>query len=229
MRKLIAVCMSSLIAGTLSGCALTPDDTGRSLVLGEHAAYRVVNLAGASVLEMPTLIEAGTGQILFSTLALASKNPQRPRSRPGSQEFEPSPAVLPVHMASAENQTAALMLPDVLGQDPGNENLSLPPASIEVSAVMPNGHKIPNSVELSWRRAPEPGQAVYLGEKQQAIKLALRERIPAWVISQIRDQWRYRLDLDVVVNGKNTAGLRWKVLCFNDGSLHEIARGGKWQ
>lgn len=217
------------VVSALSGCALTPDDTNRSLVLGEHVAYRVVNLAGAPVLQMPTLTEANGGQILFSTLSLASKNPLRPQAFRQSNEFEPSPTMLPVHITSKNTDATTLLLPDAFGQDPGDENLSLPAASIDVSAVMPNGHRIPKTVELTWRRKPMPGQAVYRGAQEVPITLPVRDRIPAWVLSQVRDQWRYRLDLDVVVSGKNTANLRWRVLCFNDGSLHEIARGGQWQ
>jgi|GEM_PF-6709245 len=229
MWPFLKVCTLTAFAGAISGCALTPDDTGRSLVLGEHVAYRVINRVGASVLEMPTLSVAENGQILFSTLALASKNPLRPKAFRRSDEFEPSPAMLPVQVASADTQATALLLPDVFGKDPGDENLSLPAASIDVSSVMPNGHRIPKTIQLSWRQAPEPGEAVYRGAKQAPITLPIRERIPAWVLTQVRDQWRYRLDLDVVVNGKDSASLRWRVLCFNDGSLHEIARGGKWQ
>ncbi len=217
-----------ICVGALSGCATGPGDNPASLVLGEHVAYRVVNLAGQPVLEMPTLVDKTGGQILFSTLRLRSQHPQKPQAARLHGEFEPSPAMVPVRVAGVGLVKTALMLPDRFGQDPGDDNLALPAARVNVAAIMPNGHRVPEEVELTWRREPLPGQAVLGGNEQTPVRIPLRARIPAWVLEQVSDQWRYRLDLDVVVGAENVVHLRWRVLCFSDGSLHEIGRGGQW-
>lgn len=222
------LCILVAVASVLSGCATAPDTNSTSLVLGEHVAYRVVNLAARTTLEMPTLVDTDGGQVLYSTLRLSSKRPQKPRTGQTQREYEPSRAMMPVHIADADVVRTALMLPDVLGQDPGDTNLTLPPVNVSVAAIMPNGHRVPKHVQLSWRQPPRPGQPVFGGHRQKPIQIPLRSRIPAWVLAQVNDQWRYRLDLDVIVGAKNAVDLRWRVLCFSDGSLHEIGRGGQW-
>jgi hypothetical protein len=92
------------------------------------------------------------------------------------------------------------------------------------------GHRIPERVKLSWRELPKAGQKVYQGDLVGPFDLALRSRIPADVLSQVRASRKFRLEMAFSV-GVQPIQFRWRLVqadLDNSSPLVEVRRGGDW-
>ncbi|MGC1439624.1 MAG: hypothetical protein WA888_03375 [Burkholderiaceae bacterium] len=238
----------------ISGCASLEPPATQSLVLGEHVAYRVANLSSAAAtlassatVEMPTLVDATSGAILYSNLQLISESPVTPSGASASLEtsrlsgaLQPSGQFPPRHLASTSPGSATRLPALLIGsagatqgspfeQDPGKENLALPQLAAGTMMVAQRGHRVPETVLLSWRQPPMPGQSVYRGVRVGPVRVSLRGQIPADVLARVRNQWRYRLDIEIAIDDVATkTHVRWRLIRITDEAVHEIQRGGQW-
>lgn len=223
--RLVAHCFVVLaVLAFLPACGALGPAPHQPLVIGEHVAYRVVNI-GSQVpqLELPRLVDASNGQLLYANLLAFTESPTQPR----------------LHTSDGRLDISRLTLPPLYGgrrffrgmqafeKDPGNENLVLPRVSVGAFAVSPRGHRVPDTIALSWRRLPVPGESVFGGAPVGPLTVKLRNAIPAEVLARVRDQWRYRLDIEVAVSDDQPV-VRWRVLNFTDDAVHEVQRGGYW-
>lgn len=189
----------------LSGCA-SPVSPGSaaSRILGEHVAYRVVN---ASVnnprVAMPALLADNGSKLLFRTLQARSSH-----GRPAGNNVPStgSNAVLPAVLVGTQG------LPDdYFKSDPGDDALDLPSTPVAVYAVAERGHRVPGTAWLHWRHPVGIGSELYAGRPAEPQQLNLRRQIPGPVLARVLNQWRYRLNIDVVLTDDEPL-VRWKLV-----------------
>lgn len=229
----VSVCFVGLLGGCAAGSPLT-SAVAPALVLGEHVAYRVVNQSSATRrITRPMLRARPTGQRLYSSLHADSERPGPPQVSSGQYRRQgvvwvPSYAGLSVLHIGAKSSGSANPAADPLARDPGAEDLTLPRYLAAAMARAPAGHHVPEHAQLSWLSAPKPGQALRQGEITNTLNVRLRSLIPPHVLAQVRDQWRYRLNIEVLTNLRQT-DIRWRVMHYDEHGVTETERGGRWE
>ena len=221
-RHIVPV-MCLVFALVLSGCAVHSATGGADpqRILGEHVAYRVVNQSERwHRAEMPELVDPAHGRLLYRSLVAPSEHhvaDQNARRR--QTAARPLPAVL---VGRADAGGAALK-PAYFRQDPGDENLHLPINLVVVHAVAPRGHRVPDSVQLSWRAPPHAGQALFGGTAVPSQRIDIRNQVPAAVLAKVRDQWRYRLNIDVAITD-GAPRVNWRLVDRSREGMLSLAR-----
>ncbi len=88
------------------------------------------------------------------------------------------------------------------------------------------GHKVPEEVEVSWRKMPREGQAIYKGDPVGSYRIKVRSHIPQQALKLARRDG-YSLGLEFSV-GKEPVLLCWGVVTKKGASLlGAIMAGGQ--
>jgi hypothetical protein len=88
------------------------------------------------------------------------------------------------------------------------------------------GHKVPEAMDVSWRKMPPPGGQPYTGELMGPYRILVRSRIPQEAL-QLARQDGYSLGIEVSV-GKQPTLLCWGVVTKKGASLlGTIMSGGQ--
>lgn len=193
-----------LFLALIAGCAIDgADPNDPAGVLGERAAYAVINKTPGSTLAEPRLLAKRTGRLLYANLVAHSRLPAAPQ----------------LH-------GAPLALPDTtsLTQDPGDEDLSLPDATPGIFALAGSGHRVPEHVLLSWM---EPATRDGVRRRLAPRAVEVRAAIPPDVLAIVSNQWRYRLEVAVLA-AANKPTVAWRLVSLASNPPHEVRRGGPW-
>lgn len=211
--------------GAMQGCATPWSEP----LHGEQASYHVFNDTGVDRIEWPELLGDDRRTVLYANL-----HAERPgRAQASGAEWlwaerldaqrrgrwTPHEAYDDFGKPST-SRTPARTNFDV---DPGDESLGLPRAMSGSFNAVGGEHRIPAFAWVQWRRMPTPGQVRFQGELVGPIRVPVRERIPAAVIAQLRESWRYSIDIAIGAK-ESDPPLVWRLLKSTDRGIEVVAR-----
>lgn len=152
---------------------------------------------------MPALLTDNGRTLLFKTLQARSPHARPPGS---SLHARGGSAGLPAVLVGTSG------LPDsYFRSDPGDDGLDLPSEPVAAYAVAARGHRVPGTAWLHWRHPVGIGSELYAGRPAEPQRLNLRRHIPGPVLDRVLNQWRYRLNIDVVLTDSKPQ-VRWKLV-----------------
>jgi hypothetical protein len=72
------------------------------------------------------------------------------------------------------------------------------------------GRRVPEEIEVRWRKMPGPGGKPYTGEPVGPYTVKVRERIPSEVLTQVRSSRVLQLRLIFAIQNQGVA-FRWEL------------------